>query len=175
MKTIHTDGSCYPNPLGPGGWAFVTGNETHIYIACGYIPSTTTNRAELIAAIEAAKYCNEDDEAIIITDSQYTEGRAVRGLFQYYIDETMANIDLVKEIQEALSERDGVNIVWERGHTGNIFNDLAHEYANYARMEDATENVVFEKGKTNMMLNAVKKRNLELKGSKTAKEEISFW
>ncbi len=59
--TIFTDGSCLRNPGGPGGWAMVAKD-----MATGQVtersagePSTTNNRMELTAAIEALRYAPE--------------------------------------------------------------------------------------------------------------------
>ena len=52
--TIYTDGACSGNP-GPGGWAAIlvaAGREKEI---AGGVLSTTNNRMELTAAIEALK------------------------------------------------------------------------------------------------------------------------
>lgn len=55
---IFTDGACSPNP-GPGGWACIlvgkhrrTGAD-HAVAYSGFLPDTTNNRAELMAAIVA--------------------------------------------------------------------------------------------------------------------------
>ncbi|MDD5766899.1 MAG: ribonuclease HI, partial [Candidatus Marinimicrobia bacterium] len=55
MKTIYTDGSCKGNP-GPGGWAVVIIDDSHLLQKFGgFDPTTTNNRMELSAAIAALK------------------------------------------------------------------------------------------------------------------------
>lgn len=68
--TIYTDGACSGNP-GIGGWAAVliyNGNRKEI---SGYDKSTTNNRMELFAVIQALRSLNQSCDCEICTDSQY--------------------------------------------------------------------------------------------------------
>lgn len=68
--TIYTDGACAGNP-GIGGWAAVliyNGVKKEI---SGYDKSTTNNRMELFAVIQALRCLNQQCEVDICTDSQY--------------------------------------------------------------------------------------------------------
>lgn len=68
--TIYTDGACSGNP-GIGGWAAVliyNGNRKEI---SGYDKSTTNNRMELFAVIQALRSLNQSCDCEINTDSQY--------------------------------------------------------------------------------------------------------
>lgn len=68
--TIFTDGACSGNP-GIGGWAAVliyNGVQKEI---SGYDKSTTNNRMELFAVIQALRCLNQSCECSICTDSQY--------------------------------------------------------------------------------------------------------
>lgn len=68
--TIYTDGACSGNP-GIGGWAAVLiYNGIHKEIS-GYDKSTTNNRMELFAVIQALRCLNQKCEVQIYTDSQY--------------------------------------------------------------------------------------------------------
>ena len=49
---IFTDGACSGNP-GPGGWAALIRNHEDERVLYGGAPSTTNNRMEMTAAIEA--------------------------------------------------------------------------------------------------------------------------
>ena len=54
---IYTDGSCIGNP-GPGGWSFIIKYKNKkIKEFSGFENYTTNNRMEIIAAINAIKYC----------------------------------------------------------------------------------------------------------------------
>ena len=68
--TIYTDGACSGNP-GIGGWAAVllyNGVKKEI---SGYDKSTTNNRMELFAVIQALRCLNQRCDVDICTDSQY--------------------------------------------------------------------------------------------------------
>ena len=72
---IHTDGSSKGNP-GPGGWGAIiedrnTSNEIRIKEIGGREESTTNNRMEMKAVIEALKNVLESSEIEIHTDSEY--------------------------------------------------------------------------------------------------------
>ena len=68
--TIYTDGACSGNP-GIGGWAAVlTYNGIKKEIS-GYDKSTTNNRMELFAVIQALRCLNQKCDVDICTDSQY--------------------------------------------------------------------------------------------------------
>ena len=68
--TIYTDGACSGNP-GIGGWGAVliyNGVKKEI---SGYDKSTTNNRMELFAVIQALRCLNQSCAVDICTDSQY--------------------------------------------------------------------------------------------------------
>lgn len=70
--SIYTDGSCWPNPGGLGGYGAVIlldGQRLEIH---GRIPApTTNNRAEMIAAIKALDTLTFPAEVNLYTDSEY--------------------------------------------------------------------------------------------------------
>jgi RNase H len=51
---IYTDGACKRNPEGPGGWGVVLSSGLHLKELHGRSTSTTNNRMELTAVIEAS-------------------------------------------------------------------------------------------------------------------------
>lgn len=80
MSELHlfTDGSCWPNPGGPGGWAFLledSGGQP-IRQDSGYDPSTTNNRMEMTAAIRGLEAIPGHRRVTLFTDSTYL----VRGI-----------------------------------------------------------------------------------------------
>ena len=71
LITIYTDGACKGNP-GEGGWGvYIILSDTSKKEFFGYENSTTNNRMELTAAIEALKYFKDSKELEIYTDSNY--------------------------------------------------------------------------------------------------------
>ena len=80
--TIYTDGSCLRNPGGPGGWAIVACEERtgRLTERSGGDPSTTNNRMELTAAIEALAFAPAGTRVALYTDSQYLKNGLTRWL-----------------------------------------------------------------------------------------------
>lgn len=68
--TIYTDGACAGNP-GPGGWAAVLQFGPHTKEMSGFMPGTTNNRMEIMAAIEGLRALKEPCEVTICSDSAY--------------------------------------------------------------------------------------------------------
>ena len=68
--TIYTDGACSHNP-GPGGWGCVLIFGAHRKEASGSDRSTTNNRMELTAAIEALRMLRRSCCVDLFTDSAY--------------------------------------------------------------------------------------------------------
>ncbi|MBR2543380.1 ribonuclease HI [Candidatus Saccharibacteria bacterium] len=140
MKILWTDGSASPNP-GPGGWAVleVFGDEAKP-VRTGCDKDTTNIRMEGTAMIEAIKYAGEegceihsDSEFWINVLTKWADSWARRG-WQKSKGE-IKNLDLVKELYE-LYKKYNVRLVWEKGHSGINFNELADSWANKARKGD---------------------------------------
>jgi len=68
--TIYTDGACKGNP-GPGGWGAILFYGDKKKEICGGEPATTSNRMELMAAIQALELLNRPCKVELHTDSQY--------------------------------------------------------------------------------------------------------
>jgi len=68
--TIYTDGACSGNP-GPGGWAAVLRYGSHVKETSGFVPGTTNNRMEIMAAIEGLAALKEPCKVTICSDSAY--------------------------------------------------------------------------------------------------------
>jgi ribonuclease HI len=67
---IFTDGSCLGNP-GPGGYGAILRYGSREKEISGYNPSTTNNRMELMAVIEALKLLKRISRVRVFTDSNY--------------------------------------------------------------------------------------------------------
>jgi RNA-directed DNA polymerase len=124
--TISTDGSIIPlgrrrgKEQGPGGWAFVT-HDTGAEVG-GWALSSTNNRMELYAVIEAIKSVAPTKSIMIRTDSQYvTDAISGRTIVK-------TNTDLWREYEE-ISKSRRVKVVWVKGHAGDPYNEAADKLA----------------------------------------------
>ena len=131
---IYTDGACRGNP-GPGGWGAVLiagGKEKDI---CGGELSTTNNRMELMAAIEALRALKRPCKVELHTDSQYlrtgiTEwlaGWKARG-WRTAAKTPVKNEDLWRALDEARLRHE-VDWRWVKGHAGHELNERADALA----------------------------------------------
>ena len=133
MIIYYTDGSCSPNP-GPGGFSVIKDMQPHIV---GHDLNSTNIRMEGSALIAAMKDA-AGAECEIFTDSEFwinvvtkwAPGWAEKGWKKKGGE--IKNLDLVKEAYE-LYQDSGAILTWVRGHEGDPGNELADEWANYAR------------------------------------------
>ena len=137
MKTviIYTDGACRGNP-GPGGWGvLIKYGEVSKEFYGGEV-STTNNRMELTAAIEALKKITEPCNIIINTDSKYV----LQGIEEWIHNwkkrgwkgsnkKPVKNVDLWKELDE-LRDEHNIKWNWVKGHSGDPGNETADMLAN---------------------------------------------
>lgn len=113
---IYTDGSCIPNP-GPGGWAFIIIDENLTeWHGSGNDKSSTNNRMEMMAVIEALKFIQKK-RCIIHTDSQYVINCAT-GKWK-----RNKNLDLWKKYDK-VSLDIKIEWIWVKGHSGDKYNEL---------------------------------------------------
>lgn len=125
---IYTDGACRKNPGGKGAWAAVLVFGQHEKEISGYLESTTSGRAELIAIIEGLKALNRRCRVKVYSDSQVAVYCA-RGDYN-----RNSNTDLWAVFDE-LDQLHSVEYIWIRGHNGDPYNERAHLLA--ARQIDA--------------------------------------
>jgi ribonuclease HI len=121
IPIIFTDGSCLKNPKGPGGWAFTLIENGKQWTMSGGESSTTNNRMELMAVIEALDFA-QGNEYIIHTDSELTM-KCATGVYK-----RKANKDLWDEYDRALGSRK-INWVWVKAHNGNLLNEYVDRLA----------------------------------------------
>ena len=122
MIDIYTDGSSIGNP-GPGGWAAVILEGGAKRAVHGRHGRTTSNRMEILAAIEGLKALPKDAEATVHSDSQYVVNTMTRNW------KRNANQDLWERLDAEVASRK-VEWRWVRGHAGNPMNEEADRLAN---------------------------------------------
>jgi len=112
----YTDGACFGNPRGPGGWAAVF-DAQYLW---GHLSSTSNNRAEALGVLAALEWVPPDSRLSLHSDSELT----VRILQNRY--RARANTDIWELIRRARDDKHlTVEPVWVRGHAGDPGNELA--------------------------------------------------
>ncbi|MEO1247475.1 MAG: ribonuclease HI [Pseudomonadota bacterium] len=132
---IYTDGACRGNP-GPGGWGVLLKAGAHQKTLHGGNASTTNNRMELTAAIEALRALSEPCDIVLHTDSKYVMDGINSWLpnwkrrgWKTAARKPVKNQDLWQEL-DAETGRHRIRWVWVKGHAGNPGNEKADELAN---------------------------------------------
>ncbi len=138
MKILWTDGSASPNP-GSGGFAVLEiKNGEAVPVVLGREKNTTNIRMEGAAMVAAIKYAGEEG-CEIHSDSEFWINVLTKWAVSWEAKGwkkakgEIKNLDLVKELYE-LYNKYPVKLVWEKGHDGIEFNELADEWANKARL-----------------------------------------
>lgn len=132
---IYTDGACSGNP-GPGGWAAIlisSGREKEI---SGFCESTTNNRMELQAAIEAIKALKVSCNVTIYSDSAYLVNAFVENWLKNWklngwrnsSKAPVSNSDQWQELDVLVSKH---NVTWRKvkGHSDNPYNNRCDKLA----------------------------------------------
>ncbi|MBP7095243.1 MAG: ribonuclease HI [Spirochaetia bacterium] len=134
---IYTDGACSGNP-GPGGWAFVVVTPAEREGA-GAERTTTNNRMELMAVIEALKTVRgAEDPVEVRTDSQYVKNGITQWIsgwkrngWRTASKTPVKNKELWVEL-DALVAETRARFVWVEGHAGEKYNERCDELAREA-------------------------------------------
>jgi len=123
---LYTDGSTKTNP-GEGGWGYVfLLNETRREDS-GHVISTTNNRMEANAVIEALKILPVSCEINLYTDSQYVVN-GIKNWNKWKARGKIKNLDLWEQLHE-LAVGHVIVPIWVKGHDGNVENERAHVLA----------------------------------------------
>jgi ribonuclease HI len=133
--TIYTDGACKGNP-GPGGWGAWLSSGGHDKELFGGEPSTTNNRMELTAPIEALASLKRSCDVVIYLDSEYVR----KGITEWIVNwqrrgwktadgKPVKNADLWMRL-DALRKLHTVDWRWVKGHAGDPGNERADSLAN---------------------------------------------
>lgn len=121
MAKIYTDGSCLGNPDGPSGWAFALLEDDEVWCMVGGSHSSTNNRMEMTAVIEALMFAQNIEYTI------YTDSKLVMNCAQK-IWKRKANLDLWEEY-DRVSAGKVLNWVWVKAHNGDEYNELVDNLA----------------------------------------------
>lgn len=125
----HTDGACFGNPEGPGGWAAVVdvaqdqAREKRLRqpaLLWGHLSSTSNNRAEALGVLAALEWVPAGSALMVWSDSELTV-RILQGRYK-----AKANPDIWAAIRQTIGDKQvSVQIDWVRGHAGDPLNELA--------------------------------------------------
>lgn len=132
---IHTDGGCRPNP-GPGGWGAVLRFGDHAKeLYGGEAETTTNNRMELMATIQALEALTRPCTVHLHTDSVYVRSGITQWMASWERNgwrtaskQPVKNVDLWKRLKAA-TERHDIEWFWVKGHAGVPDNELADQLA----------------------------------------------
>ena len=137
MIKIYTDGSCIGNP-GTGGWAAVIINGKNEEVISGSKNNTTNNQMELLAAIKALSNFNKKKSLKVFTDSNYVKDGITKWIrnweknnWKTSTKKPVKNQELWKKLDKLVKFHD-VKWEWVKGHSTNIYNNLADELARKA-------------------------------------------
>ena len=137
LVDIWTDGACSGNP-GPGGWGAVLKSGDHERELSGGDPSTTNNRMELLAAIEALNALKRTSQVRLHTDSTYVKDGLTKWMagwkrngWKTAAKKPVKNQDLWQALDEAAARHD-IEWIWVKGHAGDAGNERADALARAA-------------------------------------------
>ena len=132
---IYTDGACSGNP-GPGGWGAVLVYNKKEKEMSGGEKSTTNNRMELTAVIEALDALKEPCRVTLTTDSKYVCDAINNGWVYSWkkngwkkSDKKPAlNVDLWEKLLNLLDNHK-VTFCWVKGQNGHKYNERCDKLA----------------------------------------------
>lgn len=133
--TIYTDGACKGNP-GPGGWGAWLRSGGHERELFGGDASTTNNRMELTAVIEALAALTARCRVQVYTDSNYVKDGITTWIHNWKrrgwrtaSNQPVKNVELWQRL-DALVAGHEVQWHWVKGHAGDPGNERADALAN---------------------------------------------
>ena len=132
---IYTDGACSGNP-GPGGYAAILSCRDVEKIVSGYEESTTNNRMELTAVIEALSALKRPCSVDIYTDSSYVHNGFAEGWVYNWVKNgwrtssknEVLNSELWQKLLD-LSKKHSIEWHKVKGHADNEYNNRCDKIA----------------------------------------------
>jgi ribonuclease HI len=132
--SMWTDGACSGNP-GPGGWGAILcfeGREKELF---GGEATTTSNRMELTAAIEALEALKRPCAVHLHTDSNYLKGGITSWIANWKRNgwrtadkKPVKNVELWQRL-DAAAARHQIDWRWVKGHSDDVMNKRADALA----------------------------------------------
>ena len=133
--TIYTDGACKGNP-GPGGWGAWLSAGGHEKELFGGEATTTNNRMELTAVIEALASLKRTCRVAIYTDSEYVKNGMTTWIHNWKRrgwrtadNKPVKNAELWQRLDSLVAQHQ-VGWHWVKGHAGDPGNERADALAN---------------------------------------------
>ena len=132
---IYTDGACSGNP-GPGGWAAILKAQGAEKEISGGVASTTNNRMELTAAIEALGCLKRPCQVQLFSDSAYLVSAFTQGWLQNWqrngwrnaAGDPVSNPDLWQALLAA-AKLHQIEWIKVKGHADNELNNRCDQLA----------------------------------------------
>ena len=133
--TIYTDGACSGNP-GPGGWGAILRYRDTEKELSGGAASTTNNRMELTAVIEALRLLREPCIVELYSDSKYVIDALSKGWVYGWQKKGWVKSDKKPALNPDLWEQlltlvdvHQLTYHWVKGHAENVYNNRCDELA----------------------------------------------
>ena len=131
---IYTDGACLGNP-GTGGWAAIIIEPNGEREIVGCEKSTTNNRMELKAVIEALKEIEVNSKISLFSDSKYVIDGITKWIKNWKMNDwkstnkkEIKNLDLWMDLDK-LSSKFQITWNWVKGHSTNEYNNKVDRLA----------------------------------------------
>ncbi len=131
---IYTDGACLGNP-GKGGWAAIIIEPTGEKQIVGCERSTTNNRMELKAVIEALKEIEANSQISLFSDSKYVIDGITKWIKNWKINDwkttnkkEIKNLDLWMDLDK-LTSKFKITWNWVKAHSTNEYNNKVDRLA----------------------------------------------
>ena len=131
---IYTDGACLGNP-GKGGWAAIIIEPTGEREIVGYEKSTTNNRMELKAVIEALKEIEANSQISLFSDSKYVIDGITKWIKNWKINDwkttdkkEIKNLDLWMDLDK-LTSKFKITWNWVKAHSTDEYNNKVDRLA----------------------------------------------
>ena len=137
MKTVtlYTDGACSGNP-GPGGWGAILLYHGHELALSGGEKSTTNNRMELTAVIEALQKLKEPCIVELYSDSKYVIDALEKGWAWGWKKRGWVKSDKKPALNPdlwdtllSLTQKHELRYHWVKGHADNEYNNCCDTMA----------------------------------------------
>ena len=131
---IYTDGACLGNP-GKGGWAAIIIEPTGEKEIVGCERSTTNNRMELKAVIEALKEIEANSQISLFSDSKYVIDGVTKWIKNWKINDwkttnkkEIKNLDLWMDLDK-LTSKFKITWNWVKAHSTDEYNNKVDRLA----------------------------------------------